>query len=212
MKNIRHRPRSVRVLPCMNHQTQKLMKRFSWLTLKPSLLIVPAVALLVAACSEPVDFSAKPQTPPGQLKKLETTDSDSPGNSASADAYTIKVTKDVTVWTYEICLGEGAKGISHFILDLDNCSRSESLSIESIKWATVNGQAVELEDSEGNTGCDVYSVTSRFVKFDDLPDADKYIIKFELNQEYGNVFETTAWIKAGTSCFSYVVDGPCCPM
>lgn len=190
------------------------MKRFGWLTRKTSLLkMIPAVAFLVVACSEPVDFSAKPETPPGQLKKQEKANSQSPGNSGgSADDYTIKVTKEGTVWTYEICKGEGAKGVSHFILDLDNCSWSSSLSINSIKWATVNGQPAILEDSEGNTGCDVSSVTSRFVKFDDLPDADKYIIQFELKSEYGNVLETTAWIKAGTGCYSYVVKGPCCPV
>ena len=190
------------------------MKRFGWLTRRSSLYkMIPAVALLVAACSEPVDFSAKKDVPPGQLKKLETTGDESPGNSGgSAEDYTIKVTKEGTVWTYEICKGEGAKGISHFIIDLDNCSRSDLLNIESIVWATVNGQPAKLESSEGNTGCDVNSVTSRFVKFDDMPDADKYIIKFELDREYGNVFETTAWIKAGTGCYSYVVDGPCCPI
>jgi hypothetical protein len=189
------------------------MKRFGWLTLKSSLLkIIPAVTFLVIACSEPVDFSAKPETPPGQLKKQEQKENGSSNNSVGTANYSIKVTKDGTVWTYEICRGEGAKGISHFIIDLDNCSRSDLLNIESIVWATVNGQRAKLESSEGNTGCDVNSVTSRFVKFDNLPEADKYIIKFELDREYGNVFETTAWIKAGQACHSFVVDGPCCPI
>lgn len=176
--------------------------------------MIPAVALLVVACSEPVDFSARGrENAPGQLKKLEATESDSPGNSGgSADDYSIKVTKEGTVWTYEICKGKGAKGVSHFILDLANCPWSSSLTIGSIEWATVNGQPAKLESSEGNTGCDVASVTSNFVKFDDLPDADKYVIQFELNREYGNVLETTAWIKAGTGCYSYVLNGPCCPL
>jgi hypothetical protein len=191
----------------------KPMKRISWLTQSPSLLkVIPAVAFLVVACSEPVDFSAKPSTPPGQLKKQEKAANESSNNSIGTANYSIKVTKDGTVWTYEICRGEGAKGISHFILDLDNCSRSDLLNIESIEWATVNGQPAKLESSEGNTGCDVSSVTSRFVKFDDLPEADTYIIKFELEREYGNVFQTTAWIKAGQACYSFVVDGPCCPI
>ena len=80
--------------------------------------------------------------------------------------------------------------------------------------ATVNGDPVDLENSVGAKDedlCGVEAVTSRFVKFDNLPDADSYAIVFKLNHEYGNFLETTAWLKAGTSCHEYVVHGPCCP-
>ena len=87
-----------------------------------------------------------------------------------------------------------------------------SFMISNFLWATVNGQPATLETSEGNTGCNVSEVTTNFIKFDDLPDANSYTIKFELNQEFGNFVTSTAWLKAGTSCQLYPVSAPCCPM
>lgn len=174
-----------------------------------------SVALLSSSCSEdPVDLAGKSQSAPGRLKQLskEADETKGPNENSTANAtdYSIKVTRNGKVWTYVITAKPGAKGISHFILDLENCPGRQTLSINSIKWATVNGQPAILEDSEGNTGCDVASVTTNIVKFDDLPDASTYTIVFELDKEYGNVLETTGWIKAGTSCFAYVLNGPCC--
>jgi hypothetical protein len=75
----------------------------------------------------------------------------------------------------------------------------------------VNGVDAVLAASEGNTGCNVGSVTSNIVKFDDLKDAKVYTIVFELNEEFHNFLTTTAWIKAGNSCHSFEVLAPCCP-
>ncbi|HEY4653528.1 MAG TPA: hypothetical protein VIH22_03385 [Cyclobacteriaceae bacterium] len=195
------------------------MKSISWLTpgrLSRAGILVTYLSMVMfwTSCSEEQGVSPQSQNAPGQLKKLgdESEIASSSNSETDADCYTITATKDGAVWTYEICLKPCAKGVSHFILDLANCPWSNSLTINSILWATVNGEPAILDSSEGNTGCDVSSVTNNFVKFDDLPDADKYEIKFELNSEYGNVLETTAWIKAGNSCNSYVVNGPCCPI
>lgn len=196
------------------------MKSSSWLTQKPLLrsffmLTLFSMAALVSSCSEdPVDLAGRSQSAPGKLKKAnaesEQTNSSKGNSTANATDYGITVTKNGKTWTYVITKKPGAKGVSHFILDLENCPGRQTLSINSIVSATVNGVAAKLESSEGNTGCDVASVTSNFVKFDDLPDASTYTIVFELDKEYGNVLETTGWIKAGTSCFSYVLNGPCC--
>lgn len=194
------------------------MKSSSWLTQKPLLrsffmLTLFSMAALLSSCSEdPVDLAGRSQSAPGKLKQtnVESEEINSNGATANATDYDITVTKNGTTWTYVINKESGAKGISHFILDLENCPGRQTLSINSIVSATVNGVAAKLESSEGNTGCDVASVTSNFVKFDDLPDASTYTIVFVLDKEYGNILETTGWIKAGTSCFSYVLNGPCC--
>lgn len=180
-----------------------------WLSLKTSRAAV-GIALLAfaSACS---DDSSELSGPPSDAaaRKNKTAESSVSSNSTSSAAdYCINVVKDGTVWTYTITKKPGAKGISHFILDLNNCEGNQTLNFNSILWATVNDQPATLEDSEGNTGCEL--TTDNFVKFDDLPDASVYVIVFELDEEYGNVLETTAWIKAGTSCNSYIVRGPCC--
>lgn len=194
------------------------MKILGWLTQKtlgkPLFMLLSMVVLLSSCSQDPVDLAGKSQSAPGKLKKVTTEDGDekgpNPNSTANATDYSIKVTKTGKIWTYVIKAKPGAKGISHFILDLENCPGNQTLNINSIKWATVNGQPAILEDSEGNTGCDVASVTSNIVKFDDLPDASTYTIVFELDKEYGNVLLTTGWIKAGTSCFAYEINGPCC--
>jgi len=179
------------------------------------MLTLFSMAAVLSSCSEdPVDLAGRSQSAPGKLKQTnvesEQTNSSNGNSTANATDYDITVTKNGKTWTYVITKKPGAKGVSHFILDLENCPGRQTLSINSIVSATVNGVAAKLESSEGNTGCDVASVTSNFVKFDDLPDASTYTIVFVLDKEYGNVLETTGWIKAGTSCFSYVLNGPCC--
>jgi hypothetical protein len=182
------------------------MKSLHWLTLDRSTVVralVICFAVIISACSEDAVLSSA-------------SDGSASGGGGKANSgsnygdYNIAVTKDGTVWTYVITKNAGAKGLSHFILDLQNCPGRQTLDISDIVSATVNGQPATLESTEGNTGCDVASVTSNFVKFDNLPDADTYTIVFELNQEYGNFLTTTAWLKAGTSCHAYVVQGPCC--
>lgn len=114
-------------------------------------------------------------------------------------------------WTYVITKNQGAKDLSHFILNFQNCG-TRSATIDNIVCATVNGQPAVLENSQGNTGCDIASVTTNFVKFDNLPGASSYTIVFKTDVVYGNFVGTTAWLKAGTSCFAYPVLAPCCPM
>jgi hypothetical protein len=196
------------------------MKTYSWLNLIQRKMvragIAMALAALVVACSED-EIAVNPSNGQGgggkNAPKSANAQKDSNSNSeSSAGDYNITVTKECKVWTYVITKNGDAKDLSHFILDLNNCPWSTSLNISSIVSATVNGQPAVLESSEGNTGCDVASVTSNIVKFDDLPDAPSYTIVFELNHEYGNALMTTAWLKAGNSCHAYVVNGPCCPL
>ncbi len=203
-------------------QTQNLMKSIDWLTpisqRTGRVLSVVALALVAFACS---DDSVAPSGPGADeaarknkaISSLNT-NSASSSSTTSADGYCIVVENvpGTPCWKYTITRKEGAKAISHFILDLNNCPNPAvtPLSIDNILNATVNGQAAILESSEGETGCEITSTS--FVKFDDLPDAEVYVIEFCLNASYGNFLETTAWIKAGQSCHSYVVQGPCCPL
>jgi hypothetical protein len=64
-----------------------------------------------------------------------------------------------------------------------------------------------IEATEGNTGCSV--TTPNFVKFDNLPSAETYVIEFTLDDVYP-VVETTSWLKAGTACLRKAVAGPGC--
>ena len=180
-----------------------------WLSLRRS-RVAAGIALVAfaSACSDDSENFSGPPADAAARKSAQISSSSNSNSESSAGDYCINVVKDGTVWTYTITKKPGAKGISHFILDLNNCEFNQTLNFNSILWATVNGEPANLENSEGNTGCVL--TTDNFVKFDDLPDASTYVIVFELDKEYGNVLETTAWIKAGTSCNSYVVRGPCC--
>jgi hypothetical protein len=115
-------------------------------------------------------------------------------------------------WKYTITLAPGAKAISHFIIDLNNCPipQETPLSIERFTSAKVNGVDWPLSSSEGNgTGC---TVSDNIVKFDNLPSAQIYEIEFCLNPVYHNALPTTVWIKAGCTCNEWVdsIQGPCC--
>jgi hypothetical protein len=115
-------------------------------------------------------------------------------------------------WKYTITLAPGAKAISHFILDLDNCPAPYTgVAFENIISSKVNGEDWPVSSSEGEgTGCDVTS--SRIVKFDNLPDAQVYVLEFCLNQGFHNYLDTSVWIKAGCICHKWeeIIDGPCC--
>jgi hypothetical protein len=162
--------------------------------------------------------SVNPQAKPAHIaaKKAEgnVNTKESNGNSLSNPGdYTIQASNVGKVWTYKICKNEGAKDISHVILDLENCDHQPGgLTIDNIKWATVNGADANLSNSEGNTGCEL--TTLNFVKFDDLDepgDDGCYTIVFELNKPYGNTARTNLWIKAGNACNVYEnVKAPCC--
>ena len=195
------------------------MKSIDWLTLRRQRMArtfgAVGLALVALACS---DDSISPSGPGAdeaarKNKAIQSTTTTS-SSTTPADGYCIVVENvpGSPCWTYTITRKDGAKGISHFILDLNNCPDPSvtTLSLDNILNATVNGEPADLDNSEGNTGCEIN--TNSFVKFDNLPDAPVYVIKFTLNANYGNFRETTAWIKAGQSCHSYVVQGPCCPL
>ena len=194
-----------------SNQTKKVMKMSTWLSQKKknltSISLVTVMALVWTGCA--VD-SVNPAAPGKAVgKKVDSQINENDNSQSSLGDYNITVTKDGTIWTYCISKNPGAKGLSHFILNLQNC-RERSVTIDNILWATVNGQPATLESSEGQgAGCDV--TTSNFVKFDNLPDASSYKIVFELNKEFGNFVNTVSWLKAGTSCNTYVVNAPCCP-
>lgn len=193
------------------------MKSMDWLLLRRSKVV--AIAALLALASACADDSEDLTGPPADAsarkpEKVSSSSSSSPGNSASsASDYCIAdpVTDGVT-WTYTITRKPGAKAISHFIIDLNNCPDETQplLTIANITSATVNGVDWPLSDSEGSgTGCDLGGTPS-IVKFDDLPDADVYVIQFVLDASRHNYLTTPAWIKAGTSCHQYEIHAPCC--
>jgi hypothetical protein len=167
-----------------------------------------SLAVAVSACSDESADVAPSDDAAG--KKASAKNSNDNSTSGYGD-YNIQVSREGSVWTYVITKNPGAKGLSHFVLNLQNCALRSS-TIDNILWATVNGEPAKLSNSEGNTGCDVSEVTTNFVKFDDLPDADSYTIKFEFDKVIGNYVTSTAWLKAGTSCVKYPVIAPCCPL
>jgi hypothetical protein len=114
-----------------------------------------------------------------------------------------------STWRYTITKAAGdTKDLGHFIVDFSNCGE-QSPTRAHIIAAAVNG--VDwlglVETSEGRTGCDVAS--TNFVKFDDLPPADTYVIEFTLDDIYPTV-ETTGWLKAGRTCLRKPLTGPGC--
>jgi hypothetical protein len=115
---------------------------------------------------------------------------------------------DSSTWRYTITKVDNAKDLGHFILDFDDCG-NQSPTIANIRSVTVNGVdwLGNITAAEGHTGCGVTS--PNFVKFDNLPAADKYVIEFTLDNIYGE-FNTTGWLKAGTSCVRQALSGPGC--
>ncbi len=189
------------------------MKSISWLALTRlgSVRVFFSLALILfvsAGCSDDsVDLSG-PGADASAKKGIADAKAANRKSQSKAGDYVINTDVVGKVWTYTISKIEGAKDLSHFIIDLNNCENNQTLSIESIVSATVNGKPAVLSSSEGNTGCIL--TTDNFVKFDDFEDADVYIIVFELDKVYGNFLSTTGWLKAGTSCHAYVIEGPCC--
>jgi hypothetical protein len=172
------------------------------------LLMMLVFTALVSGCMDDNDSNT--------LKK-DSTISSNAGRSAAGNSnsqsnsgdYTIELSVVGSIWTYVITKNPGAKDLSHFILNFQNCGTS-SATLSNILWATVNGKPAKLSNSEGNTGCNVNDVTTNFIKFDNLPSALSYTIVFEMNGVFGNFVGTTAWLKAGNSCIAYSVLAPCC--
>jgi hypothetical protein len=89
-----------------------------------------------------------------------------------------------TAWRYTIAkTTSDAKDLGHLIINFGNCG-DQSPTIANVVSATVNGVGWldQLESTEGKTGCNIDSVN--FVKFDNLPAADTYLIEFTLNDTY----------------------------
>jgi hypothetical protein len=114
-----------------------------------------------------------------------------------------------TTWTYTITKAtDRTKDLGHFIINFGNCG-DQSPTIANIVSATVNGEkwSDHIKASEGNTGCDPDS--ANFVKFDDLPSADTYVIEFTLDDIYP-LADTTGWLKSGITCVKKAMLGPGC--
>jgi len=114
-----------------------------------------------------------------------------------------------TTWTYIITKATNrTKDLGHFIVNFGNCG-DQSPTIANIVSATVNGEkwSDHIKASEGNTGCDPDS--ANFVKFDDLPSADTYVIEFTLDDIYP-LADTTVWLKSGITCVKQAMPGPGC--
>ena len=112
-------------------------------------------------------------------------------------------------WTYTITKStDKAKDLGHFILNFDTCG-GQSPTIASIVSATAKGVnwLDQIEATEGVTGCGVQS--ANFVKFDNLPEADTYVIEFTLDDIYP-LMDSAAWLKSGAFCLRKAVPGPGC--
>ena len=134
-------------------------------------------------------------------------------DTGGADGYEVSVEVSEAgggaTWTYTITkTSDAAKDLGHFILNFDTCG-GQSPTIASIVSATVNGVnwLDQIEATEGVGGCGIPS--SNFVKFDDLPEADTYVIAFTLDDIYP-LMDSTAWLKSGTVCLKKDLPGPGC--
>jgi len=193
------------------------MKSIQWLALNPvkvvRVLVVSFVLITFGtACTEEAIVSSDAKGGGGNNKPLKEANSENSNQQSFENSFDIQVTTDGTTWTYVITK-TGKNALSHFILNLDNCDWSHLLSPSMIESATVNGLPADLATTEGNgTGCDVESISTNIIKFDNLPDVDVHTIVFTLKQQFHNYQLTTVWLKAGNSCFTQEVHGPCCPV
>ncbi len=133
--------------------------------------------------------------------------------AGDADSYAVSAqvsnTGGRSTWTYTITrTTHEAKDLGHFIVSFDACG-DRSPTIDNIVSATVNGMPWmhQLEPTEGQSACGVAS--TNFVKFDNLPEADTYVIEFTLDDIYA-AMDSTGWLKSGTSCVKKAVLAPGC--
>jgi hypothetical protein len=114
-----------------------------------------------------------------------------------------------STWTYTVVkTTEDTKDLGHFIISFDACD-DRSPTIDNIVSATVNGEywLHQIVPTEGETGCGVTS--TNFVKFDNLPEADTYVIEFTLDDIYA-AMDSTGWLKSGTLCVKKALLAPGC--
>jgi hypothetical protein len=192
------------------------MKSIEWLALSPAkvvrvLLVSFILIAFGTACTEEAIVSSEAKGGNGNNKALKEAASENSNSQTKENSFDIQVTTDGTTWTYVITK-TGKNALSHFILNLDNCDWSKLLTPEMIESATVNGLPADLATTAGNgTGCDVESISTNIIKFDNLADVDVHTIVFTLKQQFHNYQLTTVWLKAGNTCFTQEVHGPCCP-
>ncbi|HCW08709.1 MAG TPA: hypothetical protein DGG95_15225 [Cytophagales bacterium] len=164
-----------------------------------------AVVFFWAACTDQTQNLNSPGTNAGAKGSTKSTSNFGDYNVG------LSVSTDGTLYTYTITKNSGAKDLSHFIINLQNCG-DQSATFNDILWATLNGQSVNWVDTEGQgTGCDPQSITSNFVKFENLGSTSTYVIVVKFDRGYSQT-TTTGWLKAGTSCNSGAVPGPGCPI
>lgn len=191
------------------------MKSINWLALNPARVVRVLFLSFVliafgTACSEDGILSSDAKGGAAKNKSQNLNSENGEPQNVKENSFDIKVTTtDGITWTYVITK-TGKNGLSHFIINLNNCDWSNLLSADLIKEATVNGQPADLATSAGNgTGCEVTS--TNIIKFDNLPDADVHTIVFVLERPFHNYQSTEVWLKAGNSCLQYEVPGACCP-
>jgi hypothetical protein len=183
------------------------------------IILLFVVTLFVFSCSsEPVSLNTEAKTT-SSLSAARISATAKPASTASTSNwgdYTISVTvsTDGSEWTYLITKAKSsAKTLSHFIIDLDNCSnKDESATFGDILWATVNGVPTNLSPTEGiGTTCNPQDVTNNFVKFPAFSAASSWTLVLKFDRGYETFTTAAAWIKAGTSCNQGVVLAPGCP-
>ena len=159
-----------------------------------SLAVALVASVSIASSSEIVVRTSGPQT-------------------GGADGYDVDVQVSEAgggaTWTYTLTKStHKTKDLGHFILDFDSCA-GQGPTIASIVSATVNGVnwLDHIEATEGATGCG--DPSANFVKFDDLPEADTYVIEFTLDDVYP-LMDSAAWLKSGRTCSRRTVPGPGC--
>lgn len=176
--------------------------------MKKVILLVAIVVFSTFGCSDEL-VTVNPDASMSSASSAK-----SPASTSQWGDYNISVTvsPDGTVWTYTITrVKANAKDLSHFIIDLNNCG-DQSATFGDIIWATVNGSPANLTPTEGSgTTCDPQSITTNFVKFDDLQAATSWVLVLKFDKGYSIDETTIAWIKAGTSCNQGTISGPGCP-
>ena len=137
----------------------------------------------------------------------------SPSSAQAPGHYAVDVlvsqVPEGTAWKYTISkTTSDAKDLGHFIINFGNCG-DQSPTIANVISARVNGAdwREQLESAEGNTGCNVDS--ANFVKFDNLPSANTYVIEFTLNDVYP-LMDSTGWLKHGSTCERIATLAPGC--
>jgi hypothetical protein len=184
-----------------------ILKTIGFNRMKKILFTVVALLMLWTSCSD------ESVAPSGSSVSLSNAKVASPKSTSKFGDYNVVVTSssDGTTFTYIVTKVGNAKNLSHLIVNLDNCG-SESATFNDILWATLNDQPVVFKDSEGKgTGCDPQSLTSNFVKFDNLGSASTYVIVVKFDRGY-ELASSTGWLKAGTSCSAGPIQGPGCPV